>query len=689
MSDIPRAVLSEHFQDRMKGRRLVSAVFTSFCFEPGFFESEVLPVFFDIPLCHAAPIKLVQLEEAIKCLAGSIAVYYDPHGLLAEGGPAKLDVRRIPIRHPTGIFHPKNVLALVEANEPDENGHCPRALLCACLSANLTRAGWWENVEVGHVEEIAEGEHTNLRDALISYLDRLVAKAERRRVNDELRDQHEALRDIREFLREGSQRQHRFVNGKLRTHFHNGEESLPDFIHNAAGDSLHTLCLEIISPYFDDADECVPLAALIERFAPRESRIFLPKNDRGEALCPQKLFSWVRAQASVTWGILPGDLLRLGKAADTKLRAVHAKVYRFFEPKRGGREFLYIGSTNLTQAGCRVTGQGGNWETGFLVEVTSGGRPDWWLSTETRRPPAFSPRREDEGVATSGGTQLIVRYHWKRNVCWALWGGESPSPPLSVRHAGVEILTVDKIPPREWVELDQGSAHRLRETLISTSILQVVGEAAEPGLLLVQEEGMSDRPPSLLLDLSAAEILRYWALLTVEQRAAFIESHAIASIAGGDDPLIAKLAPLQGEKTLFDRFAGIFHAFACLEDRVREALRTNRTREADYRLFGKKYDSLGTLLERVVEDVRTGTGDRVEQYLVTMCARQLVRELGRAYPEYWSERSDDIRMMDGLLAEASGVRTAIAAAHAEMPAFLDWFDKWFLKRATPIAEDAS
>ena len=688
MSEIPRAVLSEHFQDRMKGRRLISAVFTSFRFEPGFFETEVLPVFFDIPLSHATPIKLVQLEEALKCLAGSIAVYYDQHGLVAEGGPAKLDVRRVPIQHPTGIFHPKNVLALVEANEPDENGHRPRALLCACLSANLTRAGWWENVEVGHVEEIGEGEHTNLRDALIDYMDRLVAKAERRRVNDELRYQHGALRDIREFLRRTSQRQHRSLNGRLHTHFHNGEESLADFIQSAAGDSLHTLCLEIISPYFDNADECVPLASLIERFAPRESRIFLPKNDRGEALCPERLFSWVRGRASVTWGGLPGDLLRLGKAEDAKRRAVHAKVYRFFEPKRSGREYLYIGSTNLTQAGCRVSGQGGNWETGFLVEVTSGGRPDWWLSTETRRPPGFSPRPEDEGVATRGGTQLVVRYHWDRNVCSAFWGGESPSPPLSLRHAGLEVLAVDKMPPRDWVDLHHDSALRLRETLIATSLLQVVGETEEPGLILVQEEGMSHRP-SLLLDLSAADILRYWALLSVEQRAAFIESHASASIAGGDDPLIAKLAPLQGERTLFDRFAGIFHAFACLEDRVREALRTNKTREADYRLFGKKYDSLGRLLDRVVEDVRAGTGDRVEQYLVTMCVRQLVRELGRTYPEYWSERREDIKVLDGLLAQASGVRTALAAAHAEMPAFLDWFDKWFLKRATAIAEDAS
>lgn len=44
VSEIPRAVLSEHFQERMKGRRLRSAVFLTFQFDPGFFEQEVLPV---------------------------------------------------------------------------------------------------------------------------------------------------------------------------------------------------------------------------------------------------------------------------------------------------------------------------------------------------------------------------------------------------------------------------------------------------------------------------------------------------------------------------------------------------------------------------------------------------------------------------------------------------------------------
>ncbi len=667
----------------MQKQRLVSAVFTTFCLEPSFFETEVLPVFLDIPLSHAPAIKLVQLEDALRSLPGSIAVYYDRNGLVADGGAAKLDIQRIPIHHASGIFHPKNVLALVESIEPDETGNRTRALLCSCASANLTRAGWWENVEVAHVEVIEDGKPTRLRDALLGYLDALVQAAEGRRPNDELRASHGALQDIHNFLRRTTRREQRSIDGRLWPHFHDGQLSLPDFIEETAGKSLRGLCLEVISPYFDSGGASAPLEALTERFEPSEARVFLPRNERGEALCEGTFFDWVTNRAGVSWGALPGDLLRLGKAEDAKHRSVHAKVYRFFEPKRGGREVLYVGSTNLTTAGCRLSGRGGNWETGFLVECTTNSRPDWWLTPETKRPPAFNPRDEDEGKATSGGTRLILRFHWGRHEACAFWGDKSISPPLFVRHGGISVVELSGLPSRIWTPLDTHQSAQLQKVLASTSLLQVVGEGPEPGLLLVQEEGMAHRP-SLLLDLTAADILHYWALLTVEQRAAFIEAHA--PIAGDDDPLIAKFALLPAETTLFDRFAGVFHAFECLEERVREALERGRTGEADYRLFGKKYDSLGTLLDRVMKDVAAEKGDAVDHYVVVLCATQLLREIGKKFPDYWADHPEDVRTLAAQIDGAASIRASLATRDPEMAGFLDWFDGWFLNRAKPVSE---
>jgi hypothetical protein len=680
MVEINKAVLSEAFQERLRGRRLVAAAFTTFRFDPSFFETEVLPVFLDLPLSHAAKVKLVQLEDALRSVEGGIAVYYDHHGLVADGGSAKLDVRRIPIRHSPAIFHPKNVLALVEESEPNDDGARPKALLCACLSANLTRAGWWENVEVAHIEELEEGGRSNLRDSLLEYVDGLVRVAEQTRVNDEQRQKHPTLAAIRSFLRETTARDRRSADGRLHTHFDGGDSRLVEFITEATGSSLKGMNLEVISPYFDERGESRPLEELMQAFEPKAVRVFLPQNDRGEGLCSGELFAWVKGLPDVNWGGLPKDLLRMGAGAAVKERVVHAKVYRFFEPRRGGRQVLYIGSRNLTQPGCGPAGKG-NREAGFLVEATSTARPDWWLSGEAPPCTVFAPRSETEGTASEGGTLLSIRYWWDSERAEASWAGRETSPRLRLEHAGVTVVEVDDVAPGQWTPLDADAGLRLKQALVSTSLLQVHGEGTGPGYLLVQEEGMSHKPP-LLFELSAADILQYWSLLTQEQRAAFIEAHV--PVAGDDDPLISRGTTLPTASTLFDRFAGVFHAFECLRERVREALEQGKLREAEYRLFGKKYDSLGTLVDRVLSDTAAGKGDAVEHYLVALCAKQLLRETSRDFPDYWKEHRDDASRLNGQLEAAAQIRQSLAGTQPEMPAFLDWFDDWFLKRAEAL-----
>ncbi len=168
MSSPPTGVLSEQLAAQLRGRRVLALVFTTFQLDLGFFELQVLPVFFEGVLGAAEALRRRQLGEEIPSVPAGIAVYYDRHGLVPSGGPARLDVRRIPIAHPTGTFHPKNLFVLLEARTPDEEGHKAQALLVGCLSANLTQSGWWTNLEVAHFVEIAEGEHTSLRDGLLA-----------------------------------------------------------------------------------------------------------------------------------------------------------------------------------------------------------------------------------------------------------------------------------------------------------------------------------------------------------------------------------------------------------------------------------------------------------------------------------------------------------------------------------------
>jgi len=681
MAEIPHAVLSEQLEERLRGRRLVAGVFLTFRFDPEFFEQEILPVFLDVPLSHASAIKLVQLEDALRSVPDGVAVYYDQNGLVPEAGPARLDVKRIAVRHRTGIFHPKNVFALVEDVEPDEDGHLPRTLIVACLSANLTRAGWWENVEVCHSVEIAEGDFTRLREDLIGFLEGL-----ERRVGDKTSDGHASLRAIRSFLRTTEQRTMRSSEGILHMHFFDGRSSFPDFLRQVAGSGLDGMCLEIISPYFDEGPTSAPLDDLISQFKPREVRVFLPRAHTGEALCSQQIYEWVRRLPDVTWARLPHELLRGGKSEDARQRTVHAKVYRFFtaQPKR---EILFVGSVNLTSPAHRP---GGNLETGFLVELSPPRRPDWWLMADSSRPREYKPCLENEGNPVSSGTKLSVRFWWNTMGAEVYWDDSSLSPKLSVTAQGVEVFDVDALPSREWRSLSTEACAELHRVLRSTSLLTVAGEGQEPRLLLLQEEGMSHRP-SLLFELSPSEILRYWSLLTVAQRAAFLDARAPdVALLGEGGTLVSQSGPLAQESTFFDRFAGIFLAFGNLERSVRRALREGRKSEATYRLFGQKYDSLGTLLNRVFKDSADGKGDFIDHYVVALCARQLVQELRRDCAEFWLEYVSDAEHLQEQLRALAHIRERLIDRNpTEMAEFLDWFDRWFLQRATPVVPEAS
>jgi len=387
----------------------------------------------------------------------------------------------------------------------------------------------------------------------------------------------------------------------------------------------------------------------------------------------------------VSWGRLPQDIMRLGKREDAGQRMVHAKVYRFFSPS-AKEEILFIGSANLTGAGHQ---SGGNFETGFLKQIAHNRKPDWWLISDVTRPKNFAAKTE-EGASTVGGSRLSIRFHWDTSLAEAFWDDSSASPVLTVSAQNVPMFALKDVPSRQWLPLPEADCVELRRVLASTSILKVEGEAKEPGFILVQEEGMQARP-SLLFELSPSENLQYWSLLTPAQRAAFIEGHPNAGLApGAGGGLVPPIRAGRQETTFFDRFAGIFLAFGCLERSVRAALEEDREREAVYRLFGQKYDSLGSLLGKVLKESKEGRGDLVEHYVMALSAQQLVHELKRKYPDFWQQHSEHAVKLGGQLAEAVAMRQQLVSSSPEgMEEFLKWFQPWFLRKAEPIAVEAS
>jgi len=682
MAEIPRAVLSEQFQQVMEGRVLKTGVFLTFRFDPGFFEQEVLPVFLDAPLSHDPNVRLIQLEDAIRDEVDHLAVYYDPGAIEPQEASAKLDVRRIPVRWSTGYFHPKNVLLLVEDAKDNEDGLREQRLLVGTLSANLTRAGWWENVEVCHVEEIAEGEKSSLRADLLKLVSRIRSASPRE-------EEHLALEAIRRFVLRVDDRKHKTAGGVLHPRLYTGtaddsdaREGVPDFLKKRLLPTDLSLNLEVISPYFDDTADAGPLVKLIERFQPREVRVFLPRGPDGKALCKGAYYDAVRKLEGTAWGKLPADLLKSGPAEGAAPRTVHAKVYRFF-CARPMFEALFVGSVNLTNAAHK---EGGNFETGVLIQPELKRAPDWWLSVDGSRPKEFIEEGESESPGQGPGRALTLRYSWDTGEGATLWAGSGRSPALRIEAQGSPLFDLTGLPPDAWKPLAPEQAEELARVLGSTSLLTVKIEGAEDATILVQEEGMAHKP-SILLTLSVADILRCWASLTPEQKAVLLEERYL-ELAGATSGLLAP-GPLGPAPTsgIFEAFAGIFHAFGSLERDVRKALTDKRDKEAVYRLFGKKYDSLPRLLDRVLTEEKDS--DPVNRYVMLLCARQLLKQVEQAFPEFRTQHGAEFHDVEARLGASDQVRASLSfASPQERDEFLDWFEAWFLRRAEPMVGEA-
>jgi hypothetical protein len=681
--DIPHSVLSDAFRDAIGRRRLLSFVAATFRFAPSFFETQVLPVFFDLPIARGeGSLKLLQLEQVLNDVRHGVAVYYDRDGLeTGDGESARLDVRRIRIHRTTGYFHPKNIFALVE-DPADSDTPGAVSLIVGTMSANLTRSGWWENVEVCHIERLTEDVPTRMRDSLLGLCDRLIALSPPE-------TDHAALQAIRDFLDGlGRKASRRADDGLMLPHFYGGDEPVLDFLKRVSAGALQGLNLEVISPYFDDHG-IEPLKRLVRAFGPREIRVHLPAGDRAAPPTPQ-VYDELRAIDGASWAALPSERLRRGKVEQAEPRFVHAKVYRFFQghPKK---EFLFVGSVNLTTAAHQGSA---NLESGIFVEVKPQRRPVFWLEIdEARRVSSSDDRLTEEGAVES--TPLLVRFLWSEKAAEVWWAMPTTSPLLTLGAQGETWATVTA-PPQQWHRLPAAASQHLERLLMSTSFVTVDDGTTGPVTILVDEVGM-DRKPSVFHSLSVSDVLTYWAQLTPEQKAAYLATH----FATLDDPPAVQALRLQALRTqhsLFDRFSGTFHAFHCLEARVEELLAEGNERQASARFFGRQIDCLPYLLERIgqtsaASPVEGGAvfvsppddgRDDIDRYLIVLCARQLLANTKKRHPDFYDACRADFRILEATIAGLDGFRqTIVDRGGAEMAAFLPWFERWFLLRVEP------
>lgn len=675
-TQVPMAVLAESLAESINSRQVRVALFTTFNFDPGFFELEVLPLLFDQSFSQVDKVRLLQLEDALRSV-DALSVYYDRSALAQDAEPARLDYRRIDVRRATGTFHPKLILLLVdepeEASNEDDDTKVHQSLIVVAQSANLTRAGWWENVECTHIEEIKDvdlgGGRCSFRKDLLAMLRRISACAD---PTDE-----DALKAVRQFLLMRTSTG-RFARARSGGRFHTrlfggmGEKNLASWLGELLS-GRDKWNLEIISPYFDPGG-AGPLPALIDAINTHEARIYLPKEPDGTALVTQKTYDAVSRYAR--WSVLPGDVLERGRGTGGEHlmpRRVHAKVYRVWQ--RDGPDIVLTGSVNLTGSG-HSHGAAGNLEAAFLCDTDNeGGSRRWWLRPIDRDAERFVDNTPDEGDGLDPApVDVSFRFDWGTGQ-FSYRVAEWVNGPLQIHDiGGIALFCIDAPVSGKWTRCPKSYAAIIREHLRSSSFV-VVHRDESAWRLLVHEENMAHRP-SLLVDLTADEILEYWSLLTPEQRATFIELRI--GLEGGLEGIpVGARSKLKSHDTLFDRFAALYHAFGCLHRKIETTLDEGRFRDAEARLFGAKYDSLPKLLD---ETLTNGDTDPILTYVTFLSAAQLFDRVRRQHKEFYRECKGRTGSLEALLAKLPEVRRCLPLDEmTDGPAFIEWYEPTFLK----------
>ena len=666
---VPQSVLSEQLSEVLGNRTVHSAVFTTFNFDPGFFELHILPLLFpDQKFSEAEKVRLIQLEDCVRTIR-NLAVYYDANALAHDGDTPKLGYARIDVHWKRGVFHPKLIFLLVDEPEHKE----VQSLIVCCQSANITRAGWWENLECAHIEDVADkklaDEPCTFRNDLMSLLVRI-----RRSLPHE---NHDALDAIHHFIRYRTnpvavEEMHQGENWDTRLFGASPQSSFAKWLKDEA-QIPPGWNLEVISPYFDKRNANA-LEKVIESANPRRTRVYLPQSDDGTAQVSEAVYNQVESMRHVKWAQCPASMVqRKGTGTLEKLapRFVHAKIYRFW--KQQFPNLIVVGSINCTRPAHGKADQG-NLEAGFFVDTSKQKlNRQWWLETFDDESMRFVADLPDESDGNDRALfDVMVRYDWARHEVAVRMEGKLRFPITFTDLADKVLFSIDEFDQDDWQLCDQSSADHMRDAIKRSGFLNVQCNGVS-WRILVREESFSHRP-SLLLALSPDEILKYWSLLTPEQRTAFLERRMVDSIEG--------LSTSSGQmiditESVFHQFSGIFHAFGHLRRHLRDCLENERVTDAEYRVFGAKYDSLPELLRKMIEKE---DGDPLFVYITFLTAKQLRNWMAREYGWFLEERKAMLRALDRLIAKGLRHRDQIPLqGDIDTDQFLAWYESMFLK----------
>jgi len=631
--------ISEGFREAIGERRVERAFFSTYCLEPDFFELEVLPLMLGTPaLSTAESIRYHQLQSLMGASRGRFGVAYDAPVFAPTLAP-RLEVDYLPVQVDGACHHAK--LAVIEVVDTDGN----HAVILCAGSFNLTKAGWWENIEVGHwVELSAADAPANILKPLREAIDYYLAQGEL-----------PVLLDLRQLLSTWKAgRDHRrcsfYFSGA-------GKRSFTGFLRS---ESISHGILEVVSPYFAEDSNNARVAKFLDSFD--EVSVLLPRDAAQDATVTEAFYTGLNDRVFwCDWAPKVKKEFKLPAAESGEERAyrkLHAKIY-------AGDDWRFVGSVNLSYKAMFA-----NVEAGFLLTGVGGYRL-LGKETQTERFADVLPVEApcpNTGSTTFPAVFLVFDWH-------------TESLEASCQRSGTLILHdkegLEALRMPLHGETLQVLAPCFREHLRRSSLVRARweqdGKSSTPRDVLVSQRHVYCRP-SALPPMSLAEVLRILQGMHPTQRAAAFSQLAgrALRLAPADIDSVEFLPPQPAsgvETTFFAEFSQVNAAFWQLKQRLKE-----HPAEVGYYLDGEAPDSLRGILRAMADTTAGAASTPVVRYLSLLSMSELLDLHGRGD----SMPADRVRELI-----AHEENSTAFNAMTDKDKFLEWIKRMFVLPVSP------
>ncbi len=680
-----QAVISEGFLELIAGREVCAALFTTYAFEPDFFELEVIPLLLNRNTAYSVDdrVKRFMVREELREAEIPIDVFYDA-SIFREIGDHSPQMEYLCNGVDLGnrAFHAKLIMILLQKGET-------QTMLLGAGSNNISRAGWWDNIECQHWEEIRSGA---IRRQLINIVKEDIEFLKRYR-SISTGSSGAALDRIEEFLSKcKASNRAKPIHYFGLSHAENRRGKFMQFIRSKLSRMTRKgdWNLEIVSPFFANDPRNETHREFL-KLGLNEIKLFLPIDSDNSRLCTYNYFENIQNEENVHWAKWEKGVEKKLELSKGYYRRLHAKMYHFFN---ANQSWVFVGSVNFTQKAFH-----NNVEAGFLVKL---GQTVKFLERISNDVSVDDFTKPDEDVPGSDLDEESTAALPKVRLCydWKLKKLEGQN--LQRERCQIQIISAEGEPAIEpWIIDGEAKKYEkdvkgLENILKNGSLVKVEGKYLDrienqefPSHWVLLQQVEWGHKPLDVPNLTPAQILAIYAEFSPIRRQVMLMNTQIRELVLRDEG--GELTVQEDHQNIYQFFceyAEIFRAFRNLKLLLKRESERQGHGQIDYYLTGEGVDSLPSLIKRTVQvDEKSELSD-VTRYLILLCALEIysVDPLFETRPNV-TEAKKSIQQEIERLKDVGRIKLKKNSFEYQKN-FFKWFEMEFLASYSVVEEES-